>query len=67
MMFDGNLYPTTVSECYYPKGGDALTHWGLNKMVDILQTTFSNVFFMDNYYILIQIPLQFIPMWSTWQ
>ena len=37
------------------------THWGHNKMAAIFQMTFSNAFSCDNVWILIKIPLKFVP------
>ena len=37
-----------------------LTHWGRDKMADILQTAFSNSFFYENYHVWIWISLKFI-------
>ena len=52
-----HLYCWTKYEIY-----SKLTHWGRDKMVSILQTTFSNAcFFNENIWILLRISLKFLP------
>ena len=47
------IIETTIRRVIEHVGSDTLINWGLNKMVDILQKSFSkNTFLNDNYCIL---------------